>query len=255
MGQLASGLSGGNATVSSTSIAASSADTTIAYDAPSATYTVKSGSEMASLGTADRGSDSSTGPVYSKTAGTISDTLALLGNVQSGSVAPPIALTYTSYGQWTHSDSASGRTAIRYLLFGRPTGASDMPKTGTASYQTIVSAYKLETGFVPSQMTNLSGTATFQANFGNGTVGTTLSIANGTFDGTGNISGDTFAGAFTSSVPTFVAGSFTGGFFGPSAKEMGYAFRITQHNSDPYAGAGPSAADTYISGVVLGVKN
>jgi len=61
-----------------------------------------------------------------------------------------------------------------------------------------------------------------------------------------------FGGSFESDTPYFVYGTFTGGFYGPNAAEMGYTFGIQRHNADPYAGAAPYYLDEAIVGTVVG---
>jgi hypothetical protein len=106
----------------------------------------------------------------------------------------------------------------------------------------------------------VGGTASFNVDFGAGTINTDLALTTsnnvlGTFNGSGTISGNQFSGSFTTSnVQNFVGGAFNGGFYGPAAQEMGYAFTIKEHNPDPFAGASPAPTDTLISGVVVGKK-
>lgn len=243
----------------------------IDYDSASGTYTVRAGAGSATFGAADRTSSTGFTDVYKKQAGTVTDQLTLFGNVRTGGpqTNAPVALTYLSYGLWAHADTPAGQPANQqtsqvqktYLLFGFPSTSANMPRTGVASYQTAVTGNVIEVGLGALPEDNVSGTATFDVDFGSGAVKTDLILARatsqaplGTFNGTGTLTSDQFAGSFTSSARYFTSGSFNGGFFGPTAQEMGYAFQILKHNPDPFAGASPLPSDTAISGVVVGTK-
>lgn len=256
-GELSMGIAGGgNATLDSTVLSGLGPTVTFSYDPSSGTYTVQGANASASFTSTDQTPTSDYSYGYSKTVGTTNDKLSVYGNVKAGNaIAPPVQLSYTSYGLWTHSDSVSGKTSYTYFVFGQPTGSANVPTSGTGTYQTTVSASMFQTGAVPATLSSLSGSATFSADFGAGTVNTVLSLASDSFNGTGSISAGQFGGDFTSNATNFQDGKFQGAFFGPAAQEMGYAFAIHKHNPDPFAGASPAPADTYISGVVVGKKN
>src|SRR5262249_47517504 len=123
---------------------------------------------------------------------------------------------------------------------GVPTGASDMPRTGSATYSagTGGAAFQKKTNYTLRG----NSTATFSANLASNSVATALALAGGaatgdppqptpgplvqfgTFNGTGTISssGPGFTG--TLSGANGVTGNFSGAFFGPKALEMGYAW-------------------------------
>jgi len=247
----------GNATLSTLDIAGRSSDVTFSYDASSGTYTVQGSGAPIAFTATNAVATTDYRKVYGVTQGAVSDAIALYGNVQANNTATaPVELSYTSYGLWIHTDNLVSQTTNTYFLYGQPTGAANMPTSGTATYQMTVAARALETVAVPSQISTLSGTATLSANFGTGTVDTNLSFTGRTFtySGTGPITGDQFSGTFSSADPTFVRGGFNGGFFGPGAKEAGYTFQMIRYNPDPYAGAAVSAVNTYITGVAVGPK-
>ncbi|MFM5917185.1 MAG: transferrin-binding protein-like solute binding protein [Novosphingobium sp.] len=184
------------------------------------------------------------------------DDIVLYGNALQPlpTAAAPVALTYTSYGFWRHKDVASDQTTQTYFLYGAPTGAASMPKSGTASYQGVATATLMTGGPAQPTLSAVNGTATLTADFAAGTLATTLNLG-GTYQGVGTITGDQFSGTFTNSSPMFTSGAFNGGFFGPSASEFGYTFRLQYFNPDPYAGASPAPINTWYSGVVVGKKN
>lgn len=232
---------------------------TFAYDAERGTYSLTNGTDAASFAAADQAAATGYELNFAKDSGTISDKLTLFGNASASvpAASAPISLSYMSYGFWSHADSASQKTRNAYFIYGQPTGAiSTMPVTGTATYQASVNAYMLQYAYVPSQITNLTGSASFTADFGAGTVSTALNLSafSHPFNGTGTISGDQFSGTFSSASTIFNAGAFMGGFYGPAAQEMGYAFYIQNYNADPYSGASIAPMFTTVSGVVVGTR-
>ena len=256
-GEAQEGFSGaGNAVLSTQAIAGRSSNVTFGYDASSGTYTVQESGAPIAFTASNAIAAADYRKVYGVTQGSVSDAIALYGNVQASTVSAPVELSYTSYGLWIHTDNGAVQTTNTYFLYGQATGAANMPTTGTATYDMVVAARMLETQGVPSRISTLSGTATLTANFGSGTVDTMLSFRGGsTYNGTGPIAGDQFSGTFASSTdPFFVRGGYAGGFFGPGAKEAGYTFQIVKYNPDPYAGAAVSAVNSYVTGVAVGAK-
>ena len=229
------------------------------------TYTVSDTipSISATFATSDRISSAGYIDEYSKQGTGVTDDLKLFNNIRSGTsqASAPIQLTYLSYGIWSHSNTQTGEHRKDYMLFGYPTG-SNMPVSGSATYQTAVTGNIVEGGpAFPIAESDITGSATFSVNFTTGSLSTDLTLQRltggslGTFNGTGAIYGtDQFNGTFTSASPLFSGGSFMGGFFGPSAQEMGYAFQVNLHNNDPYAGASPAPMDMIINGAVIGKK-
>lgn len=236
------------------------AATTIAYDAATGIYTVQAGSTSASFTAADKMPSSDYTTSFNKGG----DSLTLYGNAQPGNTATaPVSLSYTSFGKWTHVDASADQTDIRYYVFGEMSGSKGMPTSGSATYATTVSGTMLAYNYAPATLSDLTGTATFTADFAQGTVSTGLSLravgnptegSAGVYSGSGTIAKDQFAGTFTSGTNYFASGAFNGAFFGPSAAEMGYTFAIKGHNPDPYAGASVSPGDISIVGAVVGAK-
>lgn len=259
-GTLASGLNGSNATVTPASTSGQSAATTIAYDAATATYTVQGNGANASFAAADKTTSSGYATDFAKS----TDTLTLYGNAQGTSTASaPVALSYASFAKWSHTDTASQHTDITYFLFGTPTAGTSMPTSGTASYNATVAATMLSYNYAPTTGSTLTGTATLTADFAKGTVDTTLllqpagtgsSASASSYAGTGTITASNFAGSFSSGPTDFASGTFTGGFYGPAAAEMGYAFAIKAHTPDPFSGATVQPGDATIAGVAVGSK-
>src|SRR4051794_21533801 len=83
--------------------------------------------------------------VWVKSAGTIRDQFFL--NVPSVSGVP---LSYTLTGSWGHFDTGSGVGLVRLAVGGAPPIASDMPKSGTATYATAIGGSAVAPGAAPS---------------------------------------------------------------------------------------------------------
>jgi len=149
-----------------------------------------------------------------------------------------VPLSYTAVGAWLHLQS--GVPSLYYAVAGIPTVASDMPRSGTANYQTSI-AGSVDNGSGVQMNLDPTSSATFSANFGAGTVATTIHVAGqqnglppqdfGSFSGSGTIASGSpgFSGTLapTASGSAAVNGEFAGGFFGPQAKEMGYSWYLS----------------------------
>ena len=211
-----------------------------------------------SLTSADRVATSDYAHVFSKTSGSVSDQVTLYGNAlaPAPAVSAPVALTYSSYGFWRHTDTAANLTTYTSFLYGEPTGSANMPRTGTASYQGVATGLVMEGAITLPDKFSFAGTATLAADFGANTISTVLNLGGlGTYSGSGAIVADQFSGPLTSSNTNFTTGQFAGGFFGPNAAEAGYTFFLRYFNPDPYAGASVTWSSRYFSGVVAAKKN
>lgn len=231
---------------------------TISYNAGSDSYTLQSGTSQVALGAVNRIAATGYAHAFRAISGSITDDVTLYGNAlaQTPAVPAPIALSYTSFGLWKRSDSASGTTTQTFFLYGTPTGSAAMPRSGSASYQATASGFVMTGGPASPTYNEFTGTATLSANFATSSISTTLDLGpRGTFQGLGSISADQFAGTFTAPYANYSSGAFAGGFFGPNAAEVGYTFSLLFFNPDPFAGASPQPQKTWFSGVVVGKKN
>lgn len=195
--------------------------------APDGTSTVfASGSNSAP----SAGATSPSGAV-SRSAG--SDTFSLTPAAVNG-----VTLSYTATADWNHI--VNGVQSQYFAVTGVPTVASDMPRSGTATYQTSVTGMASTCACVPTTLQQGS-TASFSADFGAGTVTTTLNLVGsginrppvsyGSFTGSGTITAGSpgFSGTLASAPgnSTAATGAFSGAFFGPQATEMGYGWFVT----------------------------
>lgn len=148
-----------------------------------------------------------------------------------------VALNYMVFGSWSHTEGAN--TIGRLAVGGQPTIATDMPRTGSATYSVSTGGGAVQGGTIYSLNGNSS--ATFSANFGNNSVATSLTLGGttgalgttvtqlGTFNGTGTISatGPGFTGTLSGNNAN---GVFSGAFFGPQAAEVGYDWVLSGSN-------------------------
>jgi hypothetical protein len=164
-----------------------------------------------------------------------------------------VALEYTL--ALNFFDASFDRSASWISIAGDSTVARAMPKTGTATYAVGTGGTMLAPpASFPAPFTqyDLTGpsTGTFSANFGTGAIDTSLHLIGvaptggapvdfGTFTGSGAIAAGTsgFSGSFAGTT----GAGFSGGFFGPNAKEMGYGFNF-------------KTGDLEAFGVAVGIK-
>lgn len=216
-----------------TVISFGSGSPTIAYTASSDSYTLtEPGGPTATFGPAQLVNPAPPGTLLqyiTPNSSSPTDIFTIIGPSTGA-----ITLSYVLLGSWMHIDSSTG-TTVRLAVAGSPTLASDMPKTGSANYTVGVGGAAFLNGSV--QSLNQTSTATFSANFGAGTVATTLNLASstqtfGSFNGTGTIasSGPGFSGTLSG---TNASGIFSGAFFGPQALEMGFTYVLNGDASNP----------------------
>ena len=231
---------GGNRSFSTSGVQGGGADVTsnpygsgvkVAYTASSDSYTLTSpdGTTTATFGPANIVSPapSPTSVQYNVNGNGTADNFTIGTAMVNG-----VALSYTLTGQWLHATN----TGVTFWLAtgGVPTIASDVPKTGTATYTSAVGGSGV-IGGTQYSLLPANSSATFSANFASGTVATSLTLGGtttaggavtplGTFNGTGTITagGPGFTGSFSGTT----ASVFTGNFNGPQAAEFGYSWAI-----------------------------
>lgn len=161
-------------------------------------------------------------------------------------VTPTVAGVPLSYTQFATFLNSVGPVATTWVgVGGVPTAASDMPRTGSATYSAETTANVITAS--GNLVTTTGTSATFSADFGAGTVGTSVHLVAtsplvgplggsgtptdfGTFTGSGTIAsgGPGFSGSFAGTT----GAGFSGAFFGPQASEMGYAFHFSNGTID-----------------------
>lgn len=231
------------ATGAPSNVSGGSAAVTVAYDAPTQTYTISTNGRSQSFGPQNRVAPPSPNlDTFDRTAGNVDDTLALY---KPGLVAPALSLTYASYGAWQQSiDNGNSVDAKQvYFVYGIRTPSTDLPRTGTASYATLVDGFWTD----PQGLYSIGGSSSFSADFANAKIATSMnltgtSVLNGTtrafgfLNGSGTIASDaSFSGTLSGGAG--YNGTIDGLFFGPAAAEMGGAFSVTNNTGGVLTGA------------------
>lgn len=207
----------------------------VSYNASNQSYTITANIGSQTFATADRNAAESNTliTVYSKKNGNVDDQLVMANGGAAG-------FTYSNFGAWVRTTDNTTSVAAHnsYVVYGIPTAAADLPRTGSASYVTTGGATQV-TG---NTLRALSGTGSLTANFGAGAVQTSLALGGlGTLNGSANISSAdaTFSGAMAGAGYN---GALAGRFFGPAAAEVGAAFTLTNGSTG------------YIDGYLIGKK-
>lgn len=234
-------------------IAGDQANLSLQYDANSRSYTVSVDGESQTFAPSDLDRRPEL-DVYTKDSNRITDVLILF---RTGTPDSGLNLTYASYGGWLRTDGneLSLNSKQTYFVYGIPTQASDLPRTGSATYTTIVDGFWAR----PDALYSLGGTSSLSANFATGKVSTNMTLSGahigilgytpsepqanlGTLSGSATINraDASFSGTLAGSGYN---GTLNGMFFGPQAAEVGASFSINN-------GAGSTA-----SGAIIGKKN
>lgn len=149
---------------------------------------------------------------------------------------PTATYSYTSYGltyATRHTGAGSDTYTSEAFVFGVPTSATALPRTGAAYFKGPVDGYSSQGGRL------VNSTGDLLANFTTGEIATGFNLSTasgllGRFDGRGLIAAGTtsFSGSvFGSGITDYYAGAFNGGFYGPSAQEVGLTFELTQYTN------------------------
>ncbi|WP_156313566.1 transferrin-binding protein-like solute binding protein [Erythrobacter sp. SG61-1L] len=211
---------------------------TLEYVAASNTYRVTKGGAPAVSFDAAAGSGSANMMRFDTLGG---ETLYLLTPNLAG-----VPLTYTRMATFY---SAGGVSNLG--VYGVLTKAGDLPKSGSANYSIEFSGLLSKTDST-TYLLGANSAASFTANFGSGTVSTSLTLSGtklgtnetasfGTIGGTGTIAanGPGFSGNLNGTGAGAPAGTgvFSGAFFGPQAAEVGYAWSFdgTEFDTQGYA--------------------
>lgn len=205
----------------------------VVYDPATDTYTVRDTGSLtitSSFGPSNRISSAGNFSTY----GTAANSFRRLNQSPSNTL---IVLSYVDYGQWRRTSTTNGTTSVNdtYLVWGSRTPGAAVPRTGSASYTTIVDGtFVNKTGPY-----SVSGTGSLTANFAGGTISYTETATGAKESGVGSINFGTMTGAGTIA---FASAGFkgtgtadaqgyrmdvNGNFYGPAGQEVGGLFRIT----------------------------
>jgi hypothetical protein len=219
----------------------------ITYNAATNGYTIRSGTNSQTFAPADiRPNLEINGPAfvnYGRADGPDGAVNAILSIYRPAGGGGDVALTYTTLAQWArvNDDPPSGTPTTRrsdsfWGVGGFPTLASDMPRTGGATYNGPLRGTYVQGTTIDS----ITGQVSLFSDFAAGTVKTDLYLNRIGFStlvvgGTGTIQGVRFSGNLNDGAYT---GVFDGGFFGPQAAEMGLSFTISDNAGPQIGGVG-----------------
>jgi hypothetical protein len=208
----------------------------VVYDPVAGTYVVRDTGSLTTTATFGPSNLNASAGNFS-TYGTAANSFRRLNQSPSNTL---IALTYVDYGQWRRASTSGGTASVNdtYLVWGSRTPNASIPRTGSASYSTVVDGTFVHNDGAYA----VSGTGNLTANFAGATIsydatatGTKEvgvgSISFGTMTGTGSISFR--SGAFSGRGVADAEGykmDVVGNFYGPAAQEIGGLFRITGNN-------------------------
>jgi len=222
--------------------------TKVVYDPATDTYTLKDTGNPAltsSFGPANITSTTTNFTTYTKVSGSTTETFRLLNQDPANTL---IVLQYVDYGQWRRATTSGGTTSVNdtYVVFGTKTPASAIPHTGSASYSTILDGTWVNSAGAYA----VSGSGTFNAYFGSGTIGYSTTATGtpeaggavinfGTLTGTGSIA---YASAGFKGTGTFNGNGYAldvnGNFYGPAYDEIGAIFKLRGNATHPGSGTG-----------------
>ena len=208
------------------------------------------------VGTAEQIASSSATTGYRRVVGNQQDDVVLF---KPGAGNPELALTYASYGAWQRiaDNGTELKIDTSFFTYGVETTPSEMPKTGSATYQTKIDGQFADTRGVFA----LAGDSHFDANFASGAVNFTMNpvgrnVADGSYANFGQLvltgsiktpdqayKGNEFS-AETGSAGAYAA-QMQGAFYGPGAAELGGTFLMNERGGGQGRG----------SGAVVGKKN
>lgn len=177
-----------------------------------------------------------------------------MGVLKPSSTNPLIQLEHTSFAYYLQAGPMED-LPHGVVAFGTPTAAAAVPTTGSATMNAIVS------GITSERLGTIGGTATFNFDFGAGTLAgqfnpvfaeyygtTSVSLGTYTFNNTVfGVGSPAFSGSMTHSNPG-LAGAFNGLFTGPTAQELMARWTAT------FFIAGVTPAPEQMFGVMVGKK-
>jgi hypothetical protein len=153
-----------------------------------------------------------------------------------------IALTYASFGHWEKAQGTSTDRLDRWFVWGIRTTTPQIP-TGTGHFDGIIRGTAAR--FKDGQLYSLSGTSSYDMNFGAGNftgslnpIGTSLAdetrhdfgsfnIANGRIDSNAGLNGN-----IVNSSDAYL-GAFEGALFGPQATDLGGSVGLQTTSGTP----------------------
>ncbi|MET0308685.1 MAG: transferrin-binding protein-like solute binding protein [Sphingomonas sp.] len=222
----------------------------VSYDAASQSYSLTAGGQALTLTGADRDPAGSTS-AFDLFRKTLADGSTLDAQIYNAA-GSPLALSYTSFAELVFRGT-DGTTRTSYQPFGQRTAASDMPRTGSASYNGAIYGQGSVQGAAFSAFYSLGGTSRLDVDFASNRASGSLAITGANAAGTrdfGSFAFQSYAmsgGQFSATASgANASGTVNGAFYGPGAQEFGAGFAIKQ---------GAANGDTTtLTGVTIGKK-
>jgi hypothetical protein len=140
------------------------ATSTIVYDAATGTYTLRDTGSLTTTATFGPSNLVSSSGNFS-TYGTATNSFRRLNQSPTNTL---IVLSYVDYGQWRRTSTANGVTSVNdtYVVFGSKTPTANIPRTGSATYSTVLDGtFVNKTGAYA-----VAGDGSLTANFAGGTI-------------------------------------------------------------------------------------
>ena len=242
-------------------------DASLAYDAGTDSFTLKAGTEDVTFGPSHVTTNTSNSLRYEKVEGNSTTQLHLDWGTRSQWTTAP---QYVALGQLFSRQREAATGIDRYtsvdFVFGHPSEASALPRSGSATYELSFSGSR--SSLASNYLLNVTGRGVALVDFANGKIEISGKTASHNFGGQG-LSGaevegqvrasgaitsgkNQFAGTFTAKggASDSYKGDFSGSFFGPKAQDIGGTLYSTSGSlfySLAFAGYGlskTSSADT-----------
>ena len=214
------------------------------YDAASQSYTVEEGGQSVRFAPADRISGNPLFDLFRTTGTGGTDTLRLTRTGATG-----IADTrFVAGGVWLNDNSAGGIRSflMRSFVFGQPTPAAEIPRTGTSRFGLVLSALiPVDQPSLGPSLSLFNGSLLLEVNWANPLINSSgigyrrtslppgdtrapgISAFEMVLSGVLNPSTGVFNGGFSSSTNPSFGGQAEGRLFGPGASEIGIAIGTT----------------------------
>ncbi len=230
----------------------------IAYDAPSNSYSVTADARILTFAPADV---SVAGPVkvYTKTAGATTNTLSLV-TYPTATNGTPYKYVAAGFLQSTTQSGATASATLDAFTFGITTGDASVPRTGGAGYAINMNGVIAPNAAAPaSGPISIQGSGALIIDFGKNTINTNATFSGIAANGasmSGNLSSSatlpSSSNGFSGSLTYFTqaqsytesgSGILAGRFYGPAADEVGGTFYANSTGGSAFVGTILGAPD------------
>jgi len=222
--------------------AAASGSLSIAYDAATQSYTIRTAGRSATFVPADLVASGSPDFVSFEKIGATSEALTMTRPGTSG----PLTYQYVSGGAWERATLSGGVLDFSYdpFTFGVPTPDAALRRTGTGTYSVgLVGARAMDAPYATA------GNGTLQVDFGRGSLSssgvlTSIDVSTGLIKSIGVFFGEAdllsttnaFSGGFSMDDGKRFTGGWKGRFYGPGSQEVGAVWHLASSDGEVAAG-------------------